>query len=192
MDFLDFALAHLPRPPARVSFTGGRRVMAARLREYELVDGPPYDARVIAAWHSDWGDFAEELDATARTLPPYGVLVLEVLVPELIDTPTADWFHGQQRALAVASGWEEMPRTPAESRAWLDVWYRRVPPLEVLRARLAVHFAASAATFAPVLYKHLGPVAQGLEETLVTAGAIRPVGLRYAGVRRPEGEKTSG
>jgi hypothetical protein len=192
VDFVDFALTHLPKPPARVSFTGGRRAMAARLREFELVDSPPYDARVIAAWHSDWGDFGDELEATARSLPAFGALVLEVLVPELLDAPTLEWFHGQQRAIAAASGWEDAPRTPAESRAWLDVWYRRVPPLDVLRARLAAHFAASAATFVPVLFKHLGPVAEGLEETLVTAGAIRPVGLRYAGVRRPEGEKTSG
>ena len=99
------------------------------------------------------------------------------------NAPTADWYEGQRRAL-IAAG-REPSGPPAE--AWLEHHEGHgVTPSDELLERVRRWFEERHFERIPYLHRYLGGVATAqLEETLVQAGAIRPLGFRFVGIARP-------
>ena len=120
----------------------------------------------------------ESLDRLAALAP---LLLVDEFARELIDEPGQEWYEGQHRLLSLAGA--EPPGPPD-----LDAWRERHPDLhsyDVLLAALRGRFEERMLEWVPYYHRWLGgPASEALEETLISAGAFRPVGWRWAGVRR--------
>jgi hypothetical protein len=202
MGFLDFVLAHLPEPPARVLEVGcgedGGVTPALAERGYDVVgvdpqapDGPlfrhdaiedfedgGYDAVVAGRVLHHIDDLGGVLDKLSRLAP---VIVVDEFAWDRMDEATKDWYAGQYRMLEVAG------QTPAGPSS-LDEWraeHADLHPHTAVRGALDARYDERAFEWRPYLYRWLGgPATEALEETLVGAGAIAALGYRYAGERR--------
>jgi hypothetical protein len=109
------------------------------------------------------------------------VLILDEFAWNHMDEPTIDWYESQHRVL-VAAGRE--PKGPPD----LAMWRARHSDLhsyETLRAEIDSRYDERHFEWRPYFYRWLeGPATESLEAGLIAAGAIRPIGFRYAGVRR--------
>lgn len=143
-----------------------------------LDDAGPFDAVVAGRVLHHVHPLAPALDKLVRLAP---LLVLDEFAWNHMDEPTVDWYESQHRLL-LAAGVE--PKGPPN----LDEWrakHRDLHPFETLRAELDARFEERHFEWRPYLYRWLGgPATESLEEGLIQAGAIRPIGVRYAGVRR--------
>jgi len=203
VEFLDFVLAHLPPPPARVLEVGcgvdGGVTSALAERGYdalgidprapvgprfrsttleELDDSGPFDA-VVA------GRVLHHVDPLAPALDKLAALAPLILVDEFawnhMDDPTADWYEGQHRMLAIAG---HEPKGPSSIEHWRAA-HADLHPYETLRAELDARYDEVAFERLPYLHRWLrGPATRALEEALIGAGAVRPLGWVYAGTRR--------
>jgi hypothetical protein len=98
-----------------------------------------------------------------------------------MDNPTIDWYESQHRVLAAAG---REPKGPPDLQAWHER-HRDLHPYETLRAEIDARYDERHSEWRPYFYRWLGgPATLALEESLIAAGAIRPIGFRYAGVRR--------
>jgi SAM-dependent methyltransferase len=202
MDFAAYTKAHLPPPPVRVLEVGcGReggvaRELAAAGYDVLAVDpeapaGPLY-RRVTLEELDDDGPFAAvvagrvlhhvhplgpALDKLARLAP---LLVLDEFAWNHMDDPTVEWYEAQHRVLAAAG---RRPKGPSDLAEWRSR-HSDLHPYETLRAELDARYEERHFEWRPYLYRWLeGPASESLEESLIAAGAIRPIGFRYAGVR---------
>jgi SAM-dependent methyltransferase len=208
--FLDFARGHLPPPSARVLEVGcgqGELTVALQVAGYEPLgidprapDGevfrrvlledldpeePPFDAVVAAYSLHHMRDLDQALDRIVALLRPGGVLALDEFSWDLLDEPTADWLWGQRRALAAAGQGEEPPASVEELRSEWETEYLGLHGFEALRTAVDERFEGRAFERSPFLYRKLhSQAAEVLEQALIDAGAIRPLGFRYAGVAR--------
>ena len=101
---------------------------------------------------------------------------------------------GPSGAATVASRWASLNCAGTVITArWIGpicraAWRARhqdLHPYETLRAEVAARYDERDFEWRPYLYRWLqGPATEALEEGLISAGAIRPIGFRYAGVRR--------
>ena len=207
--FLDFAREHLPEPPARVLEVGcghGELTTALAVAGYDVLGIDPlapqgdlfrrilledldpqeetFDAVVAShsLHHVRQLDLA--LDHVVALLRPEGALVLDEQGWDLADEPTLDWYWNQRRALA-AAGRGEAPATLEAMREEWDTDHLGLHGFEAMRAELAARFEERAFEHRPVLYRMLGgSTSEVLEAALIGAGAIRPIGFRYAGAAR--------
>ena len=165
----------------------GERFRRLKLEEMEAADGP-YDAIVASFSLHHIGDLDAGLDKIAELLRPQGVLALDEFAWDLMDEPTLDWFHGQRRVLA-AAGVGEKPGSLDDLRAEWDAEHVGLHGYDAMRAALAARFGELAFERTQFLHRLLGGTATvALEQALVDADAIRPLGFRYAGTRSaPEG-----
>jgi SAM-dependent methyltransferase len=203
--FDDFLRAHLPPPPARVLDVGcgageltttlavagwevlgidpaapqGERFRRITLEEIEADER--FDAVVASHSLHHVRDLDAAVDKIASLLRPDGVVVVDEHAWDLLDESTLDWFWNQRRALAAAGG-GEVPATPEELRAEWDADHLGLHGFEALRSELTRGFDEVAFERVPFLYRLLGgPSSHVLETALVDAGAIQPLGLRFAG-----------
>ena len=202
MDFTAFALSQLPPPPAKVLEVGcGREggitqalaragydalgadpnapptgpFVRARLEE---LDEAPYDAILAERAFHHVHPLDEALDKVARMTP---LLVLDEFAWDRIDEPTREWYEGQHRMLSAAGG---RPKGPPDLAEWRAAW-SDLHPSGVLLAALRARFDERSFEERPYLYRWLeGPSSEALERSLLDAGAIRPIGFRWVGVRR--------
>jgi hypothetical protein len=202
VDFTEFALSQLPDPPRRVLEVGcgheggvARELAAAGYEvlaiDPEAPEGPPY-RRITLEELDDPGPFdavvagrvlhhvhplAPALDKLVALAP---LLVLDEFAWNHMDEPTVDWYHAQHRVL-VAAGRE--PKGPPDLHEWR--WrHSDLHPYETLRAELDARYDERYFEWRPYFYRWLeGPATEALERGLIAAGAIRPIGFRYAGVR---------
>jgi methyltransferase family protein len=203
MGFADFVLRQLPPAPARILEVGcgpeggaapvlagaGYDVLAVdpdapegplyqQVTLEELDDPGPFDAVVAGRVLHHVHPLPEALDKLAALGP---LLVLDEFAWNHLDEPTVDWYESQHRLL-VAAGLE--PSGPPD----LDEWRSQHPGLhsyETLRAAVDERYEERLSEWRPYLYRWLeGPASESLEAALIAAGAIRPIGFRYAGVRR--------
>lgn len=206
--FEEFFRDWLPAPPARVLEVGcgqGKLTTALAVAGYDIVGIDPaapegelfrrlmleeldeterYDAVVAAFSLHHIRDLDVALEKIVTLLDSGGVLVVDEFAWDLLDEPTLDWFWGQQRALA-AAGNGPAPGSREELRAEWDADHLGLHGYEVLRRALDERFEQLA--FAPVPYLHrlLGGASSAvLEQALVDADAIRPLGFRFAGRSR--------
>ena len=100
---------------------------------------------------------------------------------EQMDAPTRDWYQSQHAALT-AAGVE--PFGPADWGNW-EAEHVDLHPSDLLRRELDARYEERHFEWQPYLYRWLaGPVTQPLEETLIAAGAISPLGFRWLGLSR--------
>jgi SAM-dependent methyltransferase len=208
VELTDFVRLQLPGPPARVLEVGcgegelaraladaGWDVLAIdpaapegpifRRLKLEDVDEPgAFDAVVAARSLHHVTNLETGLDRIHELLRPGGVLVLDEFAWDRLDGPTAEWFHGQQRAL-VAAG--RLPKAPASLDDCRREWEEEHVGLhgyDAMRAALDERFAERSFEWLPYLYRLLDGVAgEALERTLIEADAIQATGFRYVGVR---------
>jgi SAM-dependent methyltransferase len=201
--FAEFALAHLPAPPARVLEVGcgrdggaayelaaaGYEVLAVdphapegplfrQVTLEELDDPGPFDAVVAGRVLHHVDPLGPALAKLAALAP---LLLLDEFAWEELDESTRDWYESQYRML-VASG--QQPPGPPDLARWREE-HQDLHPSDVLLRELASRYDEQLREPRPYLYHWLGGVAtEALEDGLIAAGAIRPLGLRYAGVSR--------
>lgn len=206
--FREFLREHLPEPPAHVLEVGcgqGELATALAVDGYDVLGIDPaaphgdlfrritlddveeeerFDAVVAAHVLHHIRDLDGAVAKIARLLRPGGVLVVDEFGWDLLDETTLDWFYGQRRALA-AAGHGEAPASAEELRREWEAHHVGVHPFRTLRAAFAAHFDELDFASAPHLFRKLAGVStEVLEEALVEAGAIRPLGFRFAGVVR--------
>ena len=100
---------------------------------------------------------------------------------EHMDEATSDWYESQYRALT-AAGVE--PIGPPNWARWEDE-HVDLHRSDVLRQELGARFDERLFEWRPYLYRWLaGPATESLEEALIAAAAIRPLGFRWVGVSR--------
>jgi hypothetical protein len=111
--------------------------------------------------------------------------VLDEQAWDLADEATLDWLYNQQRARA-AAGFGEAPASLQALREEWEVKHVGVHGFAALRAAVDARFEQRAFLRTPYLHRHLGGVAsEVLEQALVDAGAIQPLGFRFVGVPHP-------
>jgi SAM-dependent methyltransferase len=205
----EFVVSHLPGLPARVLEVGcgaGELTRALHARGFDATgidpaapDGPlfrklkledleedeRFDAVVAVRSLHHVTDLPGALDKIVRVLRPGGPLVLDEFGWDRFDEPTSDWFYGQKRALAAAGRIESAPKTLDDCRREWEGDHVGLHGYGTLRRELDARFEERAFEWVPHLYRELGGIAsEGLERTLIEAGAIAATGFRYVGVPR--------
>ena len=202
--FSDFLLEHLPPPPARILEVGcgprggvtpalsaqGYEVVAidehapegAQFRQItlaQLEEPDQFDAVVAERVFHHVHPLGEALDKVARLAT---LFLLDEFAWERIDEPTRDWYERHHRALTAAG---REPPGPPDLTEWRAKW-NDLHPSDVLRSELGARFEQRLYEDRPYLYRWLhGPATEPLEQALIDAGAIRPIGFRWTGVRQP-------
>jgi methyltransferase family protein len=119
----------------------------------------------------------EGLDELARLAP---LLLVDEFAWDRIDAAAQDWYEGQHRLLR-AAGVE--PYGPPH----LDEWRGRhggLHPHDLVLSELRARYEERALEWVPYLHRWLGgPSSEGLEQSLVDAGAVPAIGYRWAGAR---------
>jgi 2-polyprenyl-3-methyl-5-hydroxy-6-metoxy-1,4-benzoquinol methylase len=204
----DFVLAELPQVPARVLEVGcgagdlartmdgaGYDVVAIdpgapdgaifrRIKLDELDPGERFDAVVAAFSLHHVTDLSGGLDRIRDVLRPGGAVLVEEIGFERLDRATAEWFHGQRRALVAAGRLPAGPTTVEDCRREWDEEHVGLHGAEAVRSELAVRFRQRSFSWQPALHRYLEGVASlALEQTLIEADAIQPLGFRYVGER---------
>jgi hypothetical protein len=199
-DFGTFVLKQLPPPPRRVLEVGcgseGGLVELLTAAGYDVLgvdplapDGERFARTTFEELEGEWdavvagrvlhhvNPLDDGLDLLAAFAP---LLVVDEFAPDRIDRPAQDWYEGQHRMLR-ASGVE--PKGPAD----LDEWRERHPDLHshvVLLAALRKRYDERVLEWGPYLSRWLDrPGSEPLEQTLIDAELISPIGYRWAGVR---------
>jgi hypothetical protein len=98
-----------------------------------------------------------------------------------MDEPTAEWYESRHREL-VAHGRE--PKGPPDLEEWR--WrHADLHPYELLRAELDARYAGRHFEWRPYFYLWLADSeTEAIENELIAAGKIRPIGWRWVGVSR--------
>jgi methyltransferase family protein len=201
--FTEFALSQLVKPRRRVLEVGcgheggiapalaaaGYDVLAIdphapegplyrRVTLEELDDPGPFDAVVAGRVLHHVHPLGPALDKLAALAPQ---LILDEFAWNHVDEPTIDWYESQHRVL-VAAGRE--PKGPPDLAEW-RARHTDLHPYETLRAEVDARYEERHFEWRPYFYRWLeGPATESLEAALIAAGAIRPIGFRYAGVSR--------
>jgi hypothetical protein len=144
----------------------------------EQLDEPgPFGAVVAGRVLHHVHPLAPALDKLRRLAP---LLILDEFAWNHMDPPTVEWYEGQHRVLTAAG---RAPKGPPDLGEW-RARHRDLHPYETLRAELDARYDARHFEWRPYFYRWLdGPATEALEESLIAAGAICPIGFRYAGVR---------
>jgi hypothetical protein len=202
VDFTAFVLSQLPPPPARVLEIGcgreggitpaladaGYDMLAidpeAPARDHyraitlEELPEEPFDAIVAERVFHHVHPLGAALDKVARMTP---LFALDEFAWDRMDEPTCNWYEAQHRSL-VAAGRE--PKGPPNIAEWRARW-DDLPPSDLLRRELSTRFEERLYEDRPYLYRWLaGPASESLENGLIAAGVIRPIGFRWIGVSR--------
>lgn len=203
VDFTAFALSQLPEASKRVLEVGcghdGGVAAALAAKGYDVLaidpeapEGPlyrqvaledlddpgPFDAVVAGRvlHHVDPLDSA--LDKLAGLAP---LLILDEFAWNHMDEATVDWYESQHRLL-IATG--RTPKGPPSIADW-RLRHAGLHPYETLRAEIAERYDERHFEWRPYFYRWLeGPATEALEQGLIDARAIRPIGFRWSGVRR--------
>jgi len=150
----------------------------------EVDDDGPFDAVVASMSLHHVHDLGAALDRIAGLLGRGGLLLLDEFAFDRLDEPTADWYHGQLRALAAARG-REVPPSPDALRAAWEAEHAGLHGYAVMRPALDARFDERAFSWEPYLHRYLdGAAGDTLERALIEAAAIQATGYRYAGAPR--------
>jgi hypothetical protein len=149
-----------------------------RIALEDLDDPGPFDAVVAGRVLHHVHPLGPALDKLARLAP---LLILDEFAWNHMDEPTVAWYEGQHRLL-VAAGCE--PKGPPDLAEWRSR-HADLHPYETLRREIDPRYRERHVEWRPYFYRWLGgPATESLEEGLIAAGAIRPIGFRLVGVRR--------
>jgi hypothetical protein len=202
-EFLAYALARLPEPPARVLEVGcgdagglapaladaGYDVLAIdpvapegplyrRTTLAELDDPGPFRAAVAGRVLHHLDPLGPALDKLAGLAP---LLIVDEFDCDRIDDGARDWYAVEYRALAARG---EPPHAPSD----LDEWRTAHPglhPYSALRAELDLRYETCDTVWVPYLHRWLrDEAAKAREEQSIEDGELEPIGFRYTGVVR--------
>lgn len=202
-EFLEYVLARVPKPPARVLEVGcgeagglapalaeaGYDVLAIdpaapagplyrRTTLEELDDSGPFDAVVAGRVLHHVDPLGPALDKLAGLAP---LLIVDEFDRDRIDDRARDWYAAEYQALAAGG---EPPHAPSD----LDEWRTAHPGLHaygVLKAELDLRYEERDVEWVPYLHRWLRDEAvKAREERAVEAGELEPIGFRYTGVAR--------
>ena len=149
-----------------------------RITLEELDDPDPFDAVVAERVLHHVQPLGPALDKLAALA---ALLVLDEFAWNHMDEPTVAWYEGQH-GLLVAAGRE--PKGPPDLSGW-RARHLDLHPYETLRRELDARYEERYFEWRPYLYRWLeGPATESLEEGLIAADAIRPIGFRWVGSRR--------
>ena len=201
-----FVLAHLPPPPARILEIGcgsGELALALAQARYDVLaidpDAPggavfrrtsleeleepgPFDAVVASRSLHHICDLDAAVERIHGLTQPGGRLILVEFAWERLDPDTADWYLGQQLALQAAGRLDDVPLSAEETRAAWDEEHRGLHTGEAMRTSLDRRFRELRFERTPYLHRMLAGVAsEALEQTLIDAGAVRALALRWVG-----------
>jgi hypothetical protein len=200
VDFTAFLLSQLPPPPARVLEFGcgprGGVTLALAEAGYDALGidplapaGPRFRAISLEELEEDGGfdavvaeralhhvhDLDVALDRVARLAP---LLVLDEFAWEQLDESTRDWYESRYRVLADGGAEPEGPEDLGHWVAEHDDLHPSGDMLAALRAR----YHERVFGWRAYLYRWLGGEGtEELEERLITAGEIKPLGFRWVG-----------
>jgi SAM-dependent methyltransferase len=212
VDVIEFVSEQLPPAPARVLEVGCghgelARTLAAegyevtaidpeapegflfrRVTIEDFTDAEPYDAIVASRSLHHVHDLGAGLDKIGGLLRPGGALVVDEFAWDRLDDATSDWYYGQLRARTAAGQLEGIPPSLEACREEWRAEHADLHGFDALRRELGRRFEERYFAWAPYLYRYLGSAtAAGLEQALIEAGAIQPLGFRYVGVRGAAG-----
>ena len=203
MPFREFLRGQLPQPPARVLEVGcgqgelttalavdgydvlgidplappGDRFRRVRLDDLGAEDGP-FDAVVAAHVFHHVRDLDHALDRVVALLQRGGVFAVDEVAWDLMDDATVAWLFEQRQARGHAPG------SVKELRAEWEAEYVGIHGGQTLVRAFEARFEERASERAPYLHRKLGGgTTEVLEQSLIDASAIRPLGFRWAGVR---------
>ena len=172
------------RTPATTSWPStrkrptGRSTVATTLEE--LDDPGPFDAIVAGRVLHHIDPLGSALDKLVRLGP---LLVVDEFACNHIDDAARAWYEREYRTLAAAGS---PPEGPPDLEQWRAA-HAQLHPYETLRAELDARYETRDFRWGPYLYRWLrAPGTEALEESLIAAGAIRPIGFRYVGSARAD------
>ena len=143
----------------------------------ELDELGPFDAVVAGRVLHHVAALGAALDKLAGLAP---LILLDEFAWNHMDGPTVDWYESQHRVLAAAGREPKGPSSLADWRAR----HSDLHSYETLRRELDARYEERYFEWLPYFYRWLeGPATEPLEQALISAGAIRPIGFCYAGVR---------
>jgi hypothetical protein len=200
-EFLEYVLAQLPEPPARVLEVGcgdaGGLAPALAEAGYDVLaidpvapDGPLYRRTTLEELDEPGpfgavvaGRVLHHLDPLGPALDKLAWLAPLLIVDEFdcdrIDDGARDWYAVEYRTLAAGG---EPPHAPSD----LDEWHAAHPglhPYSVLRAELDLRYVPRHIEWVPYLHRWLRDEAvKAREVSSIEAGALEPIGFRYVGV----------
>jgi SAM-dependent methyltransferase len=206
----EFALLHLPEPPARVLEVGcgnGELALALARTGYSVTAIDPeapegaifrrtrledfseegtFDAVVasVSLHHVDAVDAA--FDKVVSLLRPGGLLVLEEFAKERLAGPTARWYYHQRQALAAVG--IDKAKVADDFATWLSEWedeHDDIHPFAELKREIDIRFDELFFGWTPYLFDYrLNDALEPLERGLIESGAIDATGFRYVGEQR--------
>lgn len=207
MGVKEFVVSQLPPAPARVLEVGcgggalaraldraGYAVTAIdpaapegaifrRLKLEDFEEHERFDAVVASCSLHHVTHLGPALDKLVRLLDPGGALVLDEFAWDRLDLVTAEWFYGQQRALAAAGRGDKAPATLEDCRRDWEHEHVGLHGYETMRSELDRRFDERYFAWTPYLNRLLhGVASEELERGLIQAGAISATGFRYVGV----------
>lgn len=158
-----------PRAPA------GERFVQAPFQEVEL---GAFDAIVAGRVLHHVEPLGESLDLLAAAAP---LILVDEFAWDRIDDAAQDWYEGQYRLLRLSGG---APLGPSSLDDWRERHFAELHPHETVLEALRGRWQERELDWLPYLHRWLcGPASEGLEEALVSAGALPAIGYRWAGVR---------
>lgn len=145
----------------------------------EALDDPgPFDAVVAGRVLHHVHPLGSALDKLVGLAP---LLILDEFAWNHMDEPTISWYEAQHRVLHAVG---QEPHGPPDLAEWRER-HQDLHPYETLRAEVDARYEERHFEWHPYFYRWLaGPATESLEQALIDAGAIRPIGFRYAGVSR--------
>jgi SAM-dependent methyltransferase len=207
---LEFVVARLPPPPARVLDVGcgdGALTRELLARGYEAhgidpqaPDDPAfervaledlrverrYDVGVAVVSLHHMRDLALAVERLAEAIVPGGLLLVDEFDRERLDPPTTAWWSLQRQALAAAGVAPEPEHGDGhhDHAAVLDD-LAHIDTWATVRAALAARFEEQSVERVEYLYRYETHLAlQPLERAMIELGAISSTGVRYVGRAR--------
>jgi SAM-dependent methyltransferase len=208
--FHQWVRSQLPAPPARLLEVGcgsGRLARALNRAGYDVVavdprapdgrifrrcriedldEAPRFDVAVAGLALHHVGSLAVVLNKVSSLLRARGRIIVYEFAWDQFDGKTAEWFWMRRAALSPRMRRHFGGRSPAVS---LNKWQRTFRDLHTyrqMRRGLDRRFTAGFFAWTPYLHEYPGGICtEPYERRLIEAGAIRPLGFRYIGRRRP-------
>jgi methyltransferase family protein len=202
-EFLEYVLARLPEPPARVLEVGcgdagglapalaesGYDVLAIdpvapegplyrRTTLEELDDPGPFGAVVAGRVLHHLDPLGPALDRLAGLAP---LLMVDEFDRDRIDQGARDWYTVEYRRLAARG---DPPHAPSDLGEWQTA-HPGLHPYGVLREELDLRYELRDLVWVPYLHRWLrDEAAKVREERSIDVGELEPIGFRYTGLVR--------
>jgi hypothetical protein len=109
------------------------------------------------------------------------LLILDEFASDRIDAAARKWYHEQYRKLAAGAA---EPKAPRDLEEW-QAAHSDLHPYQVVKTELDERYDERDFRWCPYLHRWLrDPATTALEEELIAAGVLQPIGFRYVGTAK--------